>query len=78
MAVATISLTIDNEILKKIDIIAEKEEKSRVELIHNSIKTYIDQKQKLQELYSYGESIASRNNFTEADIMDEIKKYRKS
>ena len=54
------------------------EEKSRTELINSSIKIYIDQKQKLQELYSYGESIASKNNFTEADIIEEINSYRNS
>ena len=78
MAVASINLTLDNDILEKIDIIAKKEEKSRSELINNSIKRYIDQKQKLQELYAYGESISSKNNFSEDDIMEEIRIYRKS
>ena len=78
MAVATINLTIDNDILEKIDKIAINEEKSRSELICNSIKIYVDQKQKLQELYKYGENIASKNSFTETDIINEINNYRKS
>ena len=31
---------------------------------------------KLQELFAYGESVASKNNFTEEDVMEEIKNYR--
>ena len=64
--------------MEKIDIIAKNESQTRNELIYNSIKVYIDQKQRLQELYIYGEKIASKNNFTEGDIIDEIKKFRKS
>ena len=78
MAVATVNLTIDNDFLDKIDIIAKNESRTRTELIYNSIKMYIDQKQRLQELYTYGEKIASKNNFTEDDIIDEIKIFRKS
>jgi len=39
---------------------------------------YISRKQRLGELYAYGENISSKNTFTEDDVMDEIKKYRNS
>jgi hypothetical protein len=39
---------------------------------------YINRKKRLQELYAYGESIAEKNNFTEEDVMEEIKNYRKN
>jgi hypothetical protein len=35
-------------------------------------------RQRLQELYAYGESIAAKNNFTEEDVFKEIKEYRKN
>ena len=78
MAVATINLTLDNDLLDKIDFFAQNQSQTRTELINNSIKSYIFQKQRLQELYSYGERIALRNNFTEEDIIEEIKNYRKN
>ena len=76
MAVATINLTIDNELLEKIDYFAKTQSQTRTDLINNSIKLYISQKQRLQELYLYGENIAKKGNFTEEDILEEIKNYR--
>jgi predicted transcriptional regulator len=78
MAVATINLTFDDDFVKQIDTVAVTESLTRTDLIYNSIKMYINRKQRLQELYEYGEHIASKNNFTEEDIMDEIKNYRKT
>ena len=76
MASATVNLTLEDDFLEKIDVIARNESQTRTDIIYNSIKVYINQKQKLQELYTYGESIAERNNFTEKDIFGEIKIYR--
>jgi hypothetical protein len=39
---------------------------------------FVNRKQRLQELYKYGESVALKNNFTEEDVMEEIKKHRKN
>jgi predicted transcriptional regulator len=78
MAGATINLTLDDDFVKQIDRIADNESLTRTDLIYNSIKMFINRKQRLQELYKYGESIASKNNLTEEDVMDEIKKYRKN
>ena len=76
MAVATINLAFEDDFVKQIDLIANNESLTRTELIYNSVKMYINRKQKLQELFTYGESVAEKNNFTEEDVMDEIKKYR--
>jgi len=78
MTAATINLTLENDFLEKIDLIAKNESQTRANIIYNSIKTYINQKQKLQELYAYGESVARKNNFTEEDVFEEIKNYRNS
>jgi predicted transcriptional regulator len=77
MAVATINLTFDDDFVKQIDQMADNESLTRTDLIYNSIKMFINRKQRLQELYKYGESIALKNNFTEEDVMEEIKNYRK-
>ena len=76
MAVATISLSLDDDLVKQIDVIANNESITRTDLIYNSLKMYINRKQKLQELFTYGEHIASEKDFTEEDVMEEIKKYR--
>ena len=76
MAVATINLAFEDDFVKQIDLIASNESLTRTDLIYNSVKMYINRKQKLQELFAYGESVAAKSNFTEEDIMDEIRKYR--
>ena len=78
MTVANINLSIENDLLEKIDFFARNQSQTRTDLINNSIKMYISQKQRLQELYDYGESIASKSNFTEEDIIEEVKNYRKN
>jgi predicted transcriptional regulator len=78
MAIATINLTVDDAFLEQIDTVALNESRSRTDLIFNSIKMYIERKKRLQELFAYGERIASMNKFTEEDIMEEIRNYRKS
>jgi predicted transcriptional regulator len=76
MAVATINLSFDDDLVRQIDLIANKESLTRTDLIYNSVKMYINRKQKLQELFAYGERVAAENNFTEEDVFEEIKKYR--
>jgi metal-responsive CopG/Arc/MetJ family transcriptional regulator len=78
MAVATINLSFDDDLLKQIDYFANNESLTRTDLIYNSVKMYINRKKRLQELYAYGESIARENNFTEDDVMEEIRNYRKT
>jgi metal-responsive CopG/Arc/MetJ family transcriptional regulator len=78
MAVATVHLAFDEDLMRQIDFFANNESLTRNDVIYNSVKMYINRKQRLQELYTHGESIASRNNFTEDDVMAEIKNYRKS
>jgi len=75
---ATINLTLDADLVKQIDLIATNESLTRNDLIYNSVKMYVSRKQKLQELYAYGEKVASKNIFTEKDVMEEIKKYRRN
>jgi metal-responsive CopG/Arc/MetJ family transcriptional regulator len=64
MAVATINLTFDDDLMRQIDYFADNESQTRTDLIYNSVKMYINRKKRLQEIYIYGENIASQNNFT--------------
>ena len=50
MADTTINLTLDNDLLNNIDQIAKEESQTRNELINFSIKMYINQKQRLQNI----------------------------
>jgi predicted transcriptional regulator len=78
MAVATINLAFDDDLVRQMDLIADTASITRTQLIYNSVRTYINDRQRLQELYAYGESIAAKNNFTEENVFEEIKEYRKN
>jgi metal-responsive CopG/Arc/MetJ family transcriptional regulator len=78
VAVAMVNLAFDEDLMRQIDFFANNESLTRNDLIYNSVKMYVNRKQRLQELYAHGESIASRKNLTEDDVMEEIKNYRKN
>ena len=51
MAVATINLTFDDDLMRQIDYFADNESQTLTDLIYNSVKMYINRKKRLQELY---------------------------
>ena len=55
MALATINLTLDDDLVKQIDLIADTASITRAQLIYNSVKMYINDRQRLQKLYAYGD-----------------------
>jgi metal-responsive CopG/Arc/MetJ family transcriptional regulator len=77
MSVAMIQMAVQNDILAEIDEEARAERQSRAELILHSIRMYLDRKASLRKLFSYGEHVASQAGFTEDDVMNEIKAYRR-
>jgi predicted transcriptional regulator len=76
MAVATINLVFDDDLVRQMDFFANTASITRTQLIYNSVKMYINDRQRLKELYTYGENVAKENDFTEEDVFEEIKKYR--
>jgi metal-responsive CopG/Arc/MetJ family transcriptional regulator len=79
MATAMIKIPFQEDLLQQIDRFVErKAARSRVDLILAATEMYIQRKQNWQDLFSYGEQIASENNFSEDDVMNEIKASRNS
>jgi predicted transcriptional regulator len=78
MAVATVNLTFQDELLARMDEVARDEARSLSELVYCSIEHYVRRKQKLHNLYEYGERIAAQNGIREDDVMNEIRAYRRS
>jgi metal-responsive CopG/Arc/MetJ family transcriptional regulator len=78
MAVSTVNISFQEDILEQIDRIAQSEARTRSELIREAARMYIERKKKWESIFSYGESLSSKYGFTEEDVNDEIKKYRDS
>jgi metal-responsive CopG/Arc/MetJ family transcriptional regulator len=76
MAVSTVNISFQEDLLEQIDRIAQNEARSRSELIREAARIYIERKKKWESIFSYGESLSSKYGFTEKDVNDEIKKYR--
>ena len=77
MAVSTIKIPFQEDFLRQIDLVVMRESRSRNDLILEATQIYVNRKQNWQEIFSYGDNIASKNNFSESDVMNEIKAHRK-
>jgi metal-responsive CopG/Arc/MetJ family transcriptional regulator len=76
MAVSTVNISFQEDLLEQIDRIAQNEARTRSELIREAARIYIERKKKWESIFSYGESLSSKYKFTENDVNAEIKKYR--
>ena len=76
-AVSMIKIPFQEDLLQQIDEVVIRESRSRVDLVLEAIEIYVNRKRNWQEIFSYGDNIASKNNFSENDIMNEIKAHRK-
>jgi len=76
MAVSTVNISFNEDLLSQIDQVAQKEARTRSELIREAARIYIERKRKWDSIFAYGESISSRYKFTEEDVTEEIQKCR--
>ncbi|MDR0822594.1 MAG: ribbon-helix-helix protein, CopG family [Endomicrobium sp.] len=76
MSISTVNISFNADLLLQIDEIAQKEARTRSELIREASRMYIERKQKWQSIFAYGQSAALKNNVSHEDIMSEIKNYR--
>jgi metal-responsive CopG/Arc/MetJ family transcriptional regulator len=76
MAVSTVNISFQEDLLGQIDKIAQSEARTRSELIREAARIYIERKKKWESIFAYGESLAAKYNFTEEDVFEEIRKYR--
>ncbi|MFZ5629332.1 MAG: CopG family ribbon-helix-helix protein [Spirochaetota bacterium] len=77
MAVATVNIAFEKNLLKAIDGVAKKEHRSRSELVREAVRGYIEQKERWQQLFSAYDSSNATNLLTEQEVIAEIAAYRK-
>jgi metal-responsive CopG/Arc/MetJ family transcriptional regulator len=78
MPVNTVNISFQDDLLKKIDNVAQEESRSRSELIREAARMYIERREKWREFFTYGEQIQKANKITEKDVFAEIRAVRKS
>jgi predicted transcriptional regulator len=72
----TVTVPFQDDLLQQIDKFAEDNVRSRVDIIIEATKAYVERERNWQTIFSYGDSVAAKGNFTETDVMNEIKAWR--
>jgi predicted transcriptional regulator len=78
MPVSTVNISFQTQLLDQIDEIANDEARTRSELIREAVRMYIERKKEWQTIFAMGKKIGETLKITEDDVMEEVKKYRKS
>jgi metal-responsive CopG/Arc/MetJ family transcriptional regulator len=76
MKSSTVNISFNDELLEKIDQIAKQESRSRSELIREAARSYIERKNRWDQIYAYSEKQARKKQVSDKDIANEIAKYR--
>jgi metal-responsive CopG/Arc/MetJ family transcriptional regulator len=77
MSVAIVKVPIQTDLLQQIDSFVDNQIRTRADIILEATKMYIARKQNWQNIFSLGDRLASENNLSETDVMNEIKAYRR-
>ncbi|MDR1416746.1 MAG: ribbon-helix-helix domain-containing protein [Prevotellaceae bacterium] len=72
----TVAVPFQDDLLQQIDKFAVDNVRSRADIIVEATRMYVEREQKWHAIFSYGDSLASKNNFTETDVMNEVKAWR--
>ena len=77
MSVAIIEVPFQADLLQQVDSFVDEKVCSRADIILEATKMYIARKQNWQNIFSIGSRLALENSLSEADVMNEIKAYRR-
>jgi CopG family transcriptional regulator / antitoxin EndoAI len=77
MKSSTVNISFNDELLQQIDQMAEKESRSRSELIREAARGYIERKQKWEKIFAYGREVARSQKLSPKDVEKEIAAYRR-
>ena len=73
----TVNISFRKDLLKAIDDVAEKESRSRSELIREAARMYIERKERWEAIFRTADQTTSSQGLTENDVAAEIAAYRK-
>jgi metal-responsive CopG/Arc/MetJ family transcriptional regulator len=76
MGVSTVNISFKDELLKEIDRIADRESRSRSELIREAARLYIDRKKRWEKIFAFGERQIKKLKVTEEDVEAAIRDRR--
>ena len=78
MKVSTINLSLPQGLLEKVDREAEKEDRSRSELMRVALTAYLDRRAVWEKIFTYGDRLAKKKKLKPSDVEAAIAEVRKS
>jgi metal-responsive CopG/Arc/MetJ family transcriptional regulator len=76
MKSSTVNISFNDDLLRQIDEIAEKESRSRSELIREAARGYIERKRRWEKIFAYGREVARAKGLTPKDVERAIAAHR--
>jgi metal-responsive CopG/Arc/MetJ family transcriptional regulator len=76
MSTQTVNVSFQPRLLKEIDAVADRESRSRSELIREAARLYIARRQRWESIFQFGAAQTRRRGLKEADLDAEIRRYR--
>lgn len=77
MSISTVNISFEKCLLSEIDMVAEKESRTRSELIREAARMYIERKNKWKDIFSSSDAYFKGKNFGELEVREEIRQYRR-
>ncbi|HSB06125.1 MAG TPA: ribbon-helix-helix protein, CopG family [Thermodesulfobacteriota bacterium] len=77
MKSSTVNISFSDDLLRKIDQVAQEESRSRSELIREAARGYLERKRRWKQIFNFGKMNAAKKGIAESDIAAEIAAYRR-
>lgn len=77
MSNVTVNISFQDSLLAEIDAEASRESRSRSELLREAARSYIRRQRQWDAIFSLGDSVASSERLTEADVERAVRSVRK-
>jgi metal-responsive CopG/Arc/MetJ family transcriptional regulator len=78
MRTAIINLSLPSSLLDKVDKEAEKEDRSRSELMRAAVQAYLDRRSVWEKIFSYGDQQAKKKKLKPSNVEKAIAEVRKT
>jgi metal-responsive CopG/Arc/MetJ family transcriptional regulator len=77
LSTVTVNISFQDRLLADIDRIAQRESRSRSELLREAARIYIERKERWNQIFSEASITSGELALTEKDVLDEISQYRR-
>ena len=76
MSTVTVNISFQDRLLANIDRIAQRESRSRSELLREAARIYIERKERWNNIFAKTSIQSGEQALTEKDVLEEIRRYR--